>query len=422
MLTAHPRYVETEDEQMTRAMAMSLNESQGLQGQETGVTDFDRPTFGPAERESYDPSQWAMTVSGTQAQEIILDPDPSDRRRDKGSPAYLKPTPSNDRLAAFVKILHEIPLAREALLNRSHTIPDYGINAEWWAGTAIKILRVVNLDQNVQDTYGEDVLLETQRLMAFLDKTERAYGSVDVLANLLGMTAPVDKIGRFLQYWHDFTEQYAPEADLKDVFMSKGVKRELDDSGEFVEQCFHSLPVRVEQLLVDRGMSLYDALDELLWANMSNNEVYLEEVADVLTFEVSNPNANSSGLGIDVPSVWYSDRYLESSIVAAKEMRKQKMAVEERLEQLENQRDKLTSLRRPGTGKIEASDLMAKATSYFEDTLAYRDSEKDVSGTWDQGSSSRLKEMVEDLKHLSERISHKLSGRIDPNPLQDKTG
>ena len=62
--------------------------------------------------------KWTMTLHGTFAQEIIAKPDPPDRQRAPGSPAFFKPCRGGDRLPALIKILHSIPMGREALLCR----------------------------------------------------------------------------------------------------------------------------------------------------------------------------------------------------------------------------------------------------------------------------------------------------------------
>ena len=393
---------------MSRALAMSLSDSQTLPGQETGVTDFNKTTFGPAQRDEYDASQWTMTVPGTHTQEILLNPEPLDRKRQPGAPAFFKPSSDNHRLSALLKIAHEIPVAREALLNRSYPRKDYGHNNEWWDGQAIKILKVVNLDHQQQDSYGQDLLHETQRLMAFLERTERAYGSVDVLMNLLGPDMQEDRMHKFLKDWYNVTGELAPKEHIGQIFKSRGIKKDPISGMTLMDQEFYCLSIGVEPHLADRGMSLYDALDEIIWLGSENHDVFLKDVADVFVLEVNNSTPDSSSLGIDIPASWYIDRYLESSRIKAKEMLGKKSTIYEELGRLDQKQQNLLHLQKPMREKIDASRLITKASSFFEETTSYLD-ESDENASIESMSISRSKEITEELKRLSDRISTKLN-------------
>lgn len=412
---------ETEDEQLNRAMAMSLSESQTLPRQETGITDFGKGSFGPANRDHYDTDKWSMTYPGAQTQEILLNPEPVDRQRQPGAPAFFKPTPSNYRVAALVKILHSIPLAREALLNTSHTLADYGRENEWWDGTAVKVLRVVNVDEDVQERDQVDLIYETQRLMAFLDETDRAYGSTDVLVELLGGVYDAEKIVRLLETWKYATGRSAEDTSLINVFSSKGVKKNAETGEDLVSETFFCLTVGVEQHLVDRGMSLYEALDEILWVD-DENEVFLEEVGEIFTLEVNNLVFNGSGLGVDVPAVWYPDRYLESCKKQAKDMRNRKAAVQAELDDIDRTEEKMNMFHNSIGGSFKASSLLAKATAFFEQTLSYQSATREASSinsNAEKGSNTfRSDNAVDELRALSERISTKLKGLLRRSCLQ----
>ena len=393
---------------MDRAMAMSLDESQTLQGQETGVTE---PTFGPAMRESYDLSQWAMTVPGApgvQTTEIVLDPVPADRKREVGFPAFLKPTTTNHRLASLLKILHEIPLSRKALLNETYQIPDYGHDKEWWSGTPIKVLKVINIDGPLQDTQGPDILHETQRLMAFLDETQRSYAGVEILADLLGATSPDDRISKFLAIWYDLTSQLALDKPIPSIFKSKGIKKDLTDGTIMREQEFSALTVTVDHNLANTGMNLYDALDDMMWADWQEHEIYLSEVGDILTLEVTNNSNNAAGLGIEVPATWYLDRYLESSTAKVREMLDEKGTIHKQMQEVDDLELNVLKLQRPTKAGIDASTLVSQTQAYFEGTISYRDSIKGDAEA--NGTNKGLTSILDDLKLLSDRIADKLRG------------
>ena len=418
-LQATQQYQETEEEELNRAMALSMSDSQTLSGQETGVMDASGQSFGRAQREHYDTQNWAMTVPGSHAREIILPPDPVDRKRQPGTPAFFKPTPETYRLSALIKILHEIPMAREALLNTNITLADYGHGSEWWDGTAVNVLRVVNVDEGYQSTYAQDIIYETQRLMAFLDKTERAYGSTEALAKIEGEedANEIQRVQYFLESWQRITTELSPEEPLVKVFESTGVKRMHTDDDSPPGQTFHCLPVRLDQHIANQGMSLYDALDEVMWNDndTSDSEVFLGEIGQVVTFDLHNPNVSGSGLGIEIPAVWYPDRYLESSIPQAKSIRDQKDAVVARLKDLEVVEQKLLRFQRATNSKLDALSLLSKATAYFEQTASYRGSAKPIistNGSMDAETTAiQPGSVLEELKTVAERVSIKLKSK-----------
>lgn len=162
--------------------------------QETGITGSGgthntspvvNPNFIPAqENKEYNPSEWALTV--TAPPPATQEPLPAERKRPPdGAPAFLRPSFSSYYLGGALSILHTIPRARDSFLVRSVLLPDYGRNSKWWSGEKIGFSRAVDLDGpsfSVPDA--EEIIHELQRLMAFLGGTNRAYGSVDVLAEL----------------------------------------------------------------------------------------------------------------------------------------------------------------------------------------------------------------------------------------------
>lgn len=401
----YPAYGESEDQQMERAMAMSLSESQTLPGQESGVTGQGQTAFGPATRDHYDSSKWSVTLAGTQTQEIILNPEPFDRKRQLGTPAFFKPSEENYKLAALIKILHEIPMAREALLNRSQLLSDYSYNPEWWDGSPIKVLKVVNIDQGYQSTHGRELINETQRLMAFLDKTDRAYGSIDALAGSLGWTtSPDDKLAKFLTLWEEATAETNAEQPLTHIFRSRGLKRDLKDAEFGQDQTFHALSVQVGQDLADKGMSLYDAIDDMMWTDSNHDtEVFLAEIGDVLTLDVSNPNTEATGLGVDVPATWYLDRWLESSTKKAREALDRKASIYARLEHIGLQQEQLLKYRPNSGTSMDASKLLESATTYLESTLSYHE------GNDGQAQACQnISQLFDELRTMTDRVANKL--------------
>jgi len=180
------------DPELARALAASMESSGGHIGdygaQETGITGTRTSPatsyLQPANpNREYNPQQWALT---TTTHEIFLDPGPSERQRKPGDPAFLRPANSGSNVAALLTILHGIPAARESMLARDCLDRDYGHDDQWWNGQQIKILRVTNTSEEAGEPEITEEVIEVQRLMAFLDGTMRAYGSVESLAMIPG--------------------------------------------------------------------------------------------------------------------------------------------------------------------------------------------------------------------------------------------
>lgn len=414
--------VESEEEQMNRAMAMSMSQNQTpLSGQETGtiISSWDdKPFYGPANRDYYDPSKWTMTTfAGTQ--EILLNPEPEERTRQKNTPAFFKPSGSGHRLPALLKILHAIPMAREALLNRKHTLPDYGCEKDWWDGTPIKVLRIVNMDSEGRQLSGDDIIYESQRLMAFLDETDRAFGSTDVLASADGIKeVNDDKVHKFFEAWGTATSRTLADPSLAQIFESVGMKidRVWDQTRK---EPFCSLSVHIDSEIAGKGLTLYDALDELLWNDQSGTEeAYLEQIGEIVTMEINNPVRNGAGLGIEIPSVWYPDRYLESSIEAAKKMRARKAEISNEIREMEAPESFFTKYQ-PSNG----GSNLAKAAEYLEREVADNkagivrkkfklpvlpDWEEEESSDEEEEDPAELEKTAKDLRLVADKVSQML--------------
>lgn len=194
-----------EDEQLKRAMAESLSAHGGQHPnghipipqslppapplpQQSGVTDANKH-FGPANRTEYNPAEWAMVPS------IQLDEDPAplDRKRSHDMPAFLRnrdPTWKPSRLGGIIMVFHAIPMARKALL-RTGGEPEYGYgnNPNWWKGDVILPPYLQSTKDAQQDgVWASDFFPplsdELHRLIAFLDSTDRSYGTADVIGDI----------------------------------------------------------------------------------------------------------------------------------------------------------------------------------------------------------------------------------------------
>ncbi|KAI9864990.1 MAG: hypothetical protein M1824_004088 [Vezdaea acicularis] len=367
-----PSQQETDD--YDQAMKNSLSD---LGPQESGVVgDGLRPQFGPANQEYYDSDAWAMTR--TQAAEIILPPEPSNRERKPGTPAFLKPHHSAYYLAQILTIFHSIPLARDVLLQPQHLLSDYGEDSEWWNGATINTPLVVDVDEGFLSADCDRAIYETQRLMAFLEMTNRAYGSVDGLAdldrlkgdNLQSDTDHERPIARYFELMRHATERI-PQAEpsFTQTFFSKGVK--VFGPAESLsknEDTFARLEIDVGQRTVNAGKNLYDALDELIWESVIDNDdtsVYLESVGDIFTVRLRNITG-SPGLGIKIPATWFPDRYLSESQALAKEMRSSKAAIDDELEYLYASHDDVSLAVCPDGERRPVLPILAATIAHFQ--------------------------------------------------------
>lgn len=336
----HLTAAQREERDLQQAVAMSLQQNlQDFPPQETGVTvRTEKPHFGRATRDHYDEHSWAMTLFNPSAREVIISPDPEDRRRRGEEPAFLRPSEESNYLAGFLTILHSIPLAREALLLRDKTAYDYGHDPQWWNGQPIKTPRVVSLDHAQEgDDDADELLYETQRLMAFLDGTRRAFGSTDALVGLKTMSGydPDGGISKFLEGWQQAAVRAASDNPLAGIFASHALKRPLSRVESPITKTFFILDPNVEP---EHGQTLYDVLDRAIWSDVPGEElddVWLEHVGDVLTIRLEITETQVDSLDVKIPAVFYPDRYMEACREVTREIRLKRLEVIKQINRLE---------------------------------------------------------------------------------------
>lgn len=345
------------DPDLQQALAASRAEA-GMSPQETGVTGTDQPFFGPATRPQteYESGNWGLVPLGKSAvQDILMDPEPAYRVRQPDAPAFLKP--EHNHLAGLITIYHEIPVTRNLFLNIQDSDIHFGYDPNWWTGQPISLAPGLSQEEEAAQS-GVD--RELQRLMAFLDKTERSYGSVQALANnpdvqlCLKRKSERNIEAAVLDAWRQKLEPQKM-ASIRQIF-STGV----DSENEETVQDFAILEL---QLPPKKSMqeTFYDMADEILWPNLGAPELsespYLSRIAEVIAFAIDGENG---GQAVDVPLIWYPDRYLKSARETALEMRLRKHQVREELERIDKLEDRLTyaPLR---SGKIISMQELFKA-------------------------------------------------------------
>lgn len=245
------------------------------------------------------------------AMEVIPDPIASQRKREEGQPAILKPSPRFNYLPALIAILHTIPLYRNALLASDITQRSYWMGDEWWKGNPAIPARVIDTTER-EAAHGLDILHESQRLMAFLDKSDRAYATVSSMLELDAwkesrptMEDEDDDLLKFLLLWSSAYEAQVPGAKLD------GLLRSVINIGD----------QRVENFVLDgsvtgdgckKDLSLYDVLDDQLFSNACGS-AHVADISKVLILRLTSATTNAQGLGCRIPATLYADRYLESN-------------------------------------------------------------------------------------------------------------
>ncbi|KAL8777008.1 MAG: hypothetical protein Q9194_002810 [Teloschistes cf. exilis] len=405
---------EQEDADLQKAIELSNNPM--LPGQESGVTAPDKPYFGPVRSEYHDTKNWIMTTSKPTAKEILLNPEPNFRRRLAGAPAFLRPSPARHQLPGLIKILHAVPAAREALLCREYLQTKYDHHNEWWDGVPIQSAQIVHSEE-VRDTPSQDVIYECQRLMAFLDDTERAYGSSEALFALPGIRGcnGDSVIREFLGAWCDAVTCHSRTAPTARIFQSRGTRRRGGDQD--TEDTTY-LDLNNSASNFESGQTLYETIDSVLWPHWDGSdpehEVFLDKVADVLILRISRIDDTAKSLDIKLPPVWYSDRYLESSQPRIRQTLVDKEAIRKEMAELDARRDKLSALK--GTiqsdKSVEISHLLQIAQQHFEKSSTYQvTAQNHVPSVSEDDESPRMERhngIAEELKLLSERVARKL--------------
>lgn len=383
---------------------MSL--SQTLPDQETGVTDENGTHFGPATQPFYETDKWALTPF---AQEVIQHPDAEFRKHMAGIPSFLAPSSASQRLPAIVTILHAIPLAREAFILRDYMLADYGYSPTWWDGSAIRSSRIVDLTQPSDSSDFMETVYEAQRLMAFLDQTDRAYGSIEVLSSMEGVRDRPDPEGGFLETWHNALQKKVSGYWYRDIFRSRAIVGDTTKD-------FHILDLTLEPHITDRGLSMYEALDDALtvgYKSTDPDDTYLSKVADI--FIIGFSRDGQPGLGIEIPSVWYADRYLEESKIAVKEMRKGKDALLDEVKKIEERQSKLSKMTLADGKIVDASKVHGIIKNFFEQTPDHvikraKDDVESVSN--EMTTANTYSSLAEELQRTMDRIVDRLKSKL----------
>ncbi|KAH5578003.1 hypothetical protein HBI26_135220 [Parastagonospora nodorum] len=385
--------------------------------QESGVVGGSKPAFGPANQDYYPAETWAMVPTST---EVIPDPSPSQRKREEGHPAILKPSPRFNYLPALISILHSIPLFRNALLAPNITQRNYWMGDDWWKGSPALPARVTDTAAEREEAHSLDIIYEAQRLMAFLDNSDRAYATVSSMLELDAwkesrptMEDEDDDLIKFLILWSAAYEAQVPAAQLNGLIRSI-VKIGNDTVENFV------LDASVVREGTKKDYSIYDVLDEHLFSSATGS-AHLSEPSKVLILRLTSATTNAQGLGCRIPATLYPDRYLEANkpVIDAMfgDMKKYEddvKEVEATIQRLKYHTPKKEKAKKVGTLKLLETSMKAFKPQTENETPDPKDAMVlSQLEALHQSIEAKLAALEEQTKQVRETL-HSISSRFKP--------
>ncbi|KAK4105102.1 hypothetical protein N658DRAFT_200838 [Parathielavia hyrcaniae] len=331
--TDAPSNRQEEEDQLRRAINESLTAS-GVQSpqtfpppqpplpQQTGITTspgLPPVQFGPANRLDYDPDEWAMI----ELKNKETDPDPTLRTRKAGAPVLLRcrleKAWEKHRIGALLMIFQQIPAARNALL-RSGEIPGYGYgnNGDWWQGQPIlpPSQRAANGWLNDSAVSWSD---EVHRLVAFLEATERSYGTADILprASNLGGKETGDTEKDFFSNFAQLQPAEGP-SENREALMSAVEIVAFDNGSQQGGDYFGLLDLQVNKEADPPADNLYGVMDWLFFADLklakeepsAARMAWIAQPSDVFTCRLQGDDGLPGPLLI--PETFFLDRYMKA--------------------------------------------------------------------------------------------------------------
>lgn len=383
--TDTPSNRQEEEAQLQQALAESLQGSgiQSPQGlpppppparppplpQQSGITSNGDTSvyFGPANRPDYDPDEWAMV----RLKNDWADPEPSLRMRKPGMPVFLRCSSESwerHRIGALLMIFHEIPAVRNALL-QSGEQPAYGYgnNNNWWKGEAILLPGHEDEDEDGGLRSQPHWPDELHRLMAFLDASERSYGTAELLARARhpGTLQTNDLEKDFFQSFFDQQLAMGTRGNAE-VLNSIVEVVTLDDPTPQGGDHFGLLDLQLSQD-ADSFDSLYSALDCIFLADLRQamestslaRMAWIVSASDVLTFRFQGDDGLRKP--IKIPETFYIDRYMKSNGDKILDLQRDMMTVIGAHDRCAAREESLIRWVNPQTRKVYDRRVLSKA-------------------------------------------------------------
>jgi hypothetical protein len=369
-----PASRDDEDAQLAQAIAASKG---GDYQQESGILHADgtsQQTYGPANKDqSAHDRQWGMVLSSTQgasSSEIVPDVErPEERKHVEGEPRFLKTLPSGDYLPNFLTIAHSIPAVREALLMRDYTMAQYGTDAEWWRGNQIALPKIVHTENGAPadaeiDRF-DQFIAETQRLMAALDASQRAYASVNALTKteLLLSGENVTLTENFIDKLCNAADAHTDNHDkLTSLFKTRiGTTNPAGTRTPYATV----LPLDVKTSGEDR-IQLMEVLDSLLWDTDidETGDNFIASAGEIIVMHAKQTNLSAEKLQLEITPTLFIDKYLEKNVHIARPARLEIAREKERVAKINEIEKKLTRWQMPGR-EIDARAMLQHTLGHF---------------------------------------------------------
>lgn len=419
----NPKTKNDEDSDLQAAINASMQESGVI------TQDGNDVKFGPATRDQYDTDQWALVTSQSTAQEVVPDLPAKKRLQQGQEPRLLKHLPDGDYTPNMLTIFHAIPKAKEALLMRGCVNSDYGSDPEWWRGNSIPVPRIVHtIDGSpvAPDTDKHDELIaEAQRLMAFLECSDRTYATIGGITNAdiirnnnLQTTRSGSLLELFLQSWvvaavskiSSSPEQSKQVSGLFTTVVGTTAKEGMDSPDMTV------IDMSLEAGDKDK-VDLFELLDNLLWDTDPDDsdrpENYVERPADILVMKATRaqtPDA-SAPLGLEAPASFYIDRYLQENVAATKIIRQQMAFNRKRINKIDEIERKLRTWQHPNkSSRIDARKLLDHTLGHFsgKNRKNIDDEDRTNSASLATVEPPHYPEVVQQLEQVIASIDRKL--------------
>jgi hypothetical protein len=406
---------------------MSINQPE----QESGTTDG--KNFRRATGDYYHPAQWSMTTI-TNSRQVVVNPEPEHRKREQNAPAFLKPTIRDHCLPGLLTIYSHIPMAREALLARDHLLKDYGRSEDWWNGEPIKSEQVIVVDDGdhmMESQPPAPIITETQRLMAFLELTNRAYGDAGVLGEYSegsnsDLRASDDSVeGYFIRKWQEDMATISPEYPLLHIWNTKSITQDPGNTEDDKREIQEFRVVRAYSNPNASIIDLYALLDDGVWSywvSEASHECFLQ-LGDIFTIQLeqhpSLPKDETSPV-VHFPAEWYADRYLEENVGRAHEMLTRQAEIKSKIKEVDLKQTSFrqTAVKSESSTFVGAKELLQVVKPFFSgETFLNEDGEKTddpvITGQ-KYHSLEDYKEIGERLQEIAERVMAKHQGKSFP--------
>ena len=248
------------------------------------------------------------------------------------------------------------------------------------------------------EAHGLDVLYETQRLMAFLDNTDRIYGSVGSLLELdawkedqMSLDDPDDDLLRFLLLWSFAYQSQVPNAELT------GLLRSTVNAGGALRENF-VLDSTVTRDDSRSDFTLYDVLDDSLFSS-AGGSAHIVDISNVIILRLTSSRTTASDLGCRIPATLYADRYLEKNRHVIDSMYRDMQQYEDQLKDIDLQIQRLRyhTPKKEGSKRMESLKLLQTSMRAFEPSGAENPNHADI---------------LLQLRNLYQNIESKLAGML----------